>query len=109
MKENTMPRLELFEDAPDAEQETNLDDHTCPCENPDDQYVMEIDEGRVALHHAACGKAPNWGDWNDLVFSCPVPVRAVWESNCTGSHHSGYTFSCDCDHWVQVTLPGESA
>lgn len=94
--------------APDSEQDTDLDDGTCPCENPDDQYVMDIEEGNVYLRHAACGKVPNWGDWNDLVCSGPVPVRAVWESNCTGSHRSGYTLSCDCDYWVQVTLPGES-
>ncbi|MFE7780334.1 hypothetical protein [Streptomyces nigrescens] len=105
-----MTRLELFEDALAAEEEADLDDDTCPCENPDDQYVMEIDEGRVALHHAACGKAPNWGgDWEELVFSSPVTVRAAWESDCTGVHYSDYTFGCDCDHWVQVTLPGESA
>ncbi|WP_330479924.1 hypothetical protein OG301_38965 (plasmid) [Streptomyces platensis] len=103
--------LELIEDAQDAAQDVDLDDNTCPCESPDDQYVMEIEEGQLYLRHAACGKVPNWagGDWRDLVFSGPVPVRAAWESDCTGSHRSGYTFACDCDHWVQVTLPGESA
>ncbi|MFD7922467.1 hypothetical protein ACFV3R_24985 [Streptomyces sp. NPDC059740] len=106
-----MPLLN-FDHLLDGDQtEPDVDDGSCACQKPDDQYLMAIEEGQVSLRHATCGKPPNWGDWTDLTYSDPVPVRAEWkrEGSCTGAHYSDYTYACDCDHWVQITLPGETA
>ena len=94
----------LVEDA-DGD-EPDLDDGTCQCEKPDNQFRLEIEEGQVSLIHVACGKTPpaSWGDWNDLVYMSPIPVRVEWEPNCDGSLWHG-DHMCDCGASVNVTPP----
>ncbi|MCX4885930.1 phiSA1p31-related protein [Streptomyces sp. NBC_00847] len=49
----------------------------CPCPDPDDQYLMEIDAGSVFLTHKACGKQPR--SWLDDAFSLDrIPVTLHW-------------------------------
>lgn len=49
----------------------------CPCTDPDDQYLMEIDAGTVFLVHKACGKQPR--SWLDDAFSLDrIPVTLHW-------------------------------
>lgn len=103
-EESRMAELNFHLFHPDEPGDADLDDGTCNCDKPDDRYVMEIEEGRVNLTHAACGKAPNWGDdWQEVVFASSMPVRVVHDSNCSGSHMHSHTFGCDCDYWFQIT------
>lgn len=49
----------------------------CPCPDPDDQYLMQIDAGTVYLTHKACGKQPR--AWLDDAFSLDrIPVTLQW-------------------------------
>lgn len=71
---NFEPSGEPLEDIPE------LDDLTCQCEKPDDQYLMEVDAGSVSFTHAPCGKPP--GPWADDAFSMqPVAVTLHWTSD----------------------------
>lgn len=69
----------------------------CPCPNPDDQYLLEIDEGSVLLTHKACGKAPLGDWWQDTLSLMQVPVTLTHEpyGNCDGSAWHGER-RCDC-------------
>jgi hypothetical protein len=81
----------------------DYDDTGCECPPGDNQYLLEIDEGRASLVHAACGKTPpyQWGDWEDLVYMNPIPVTVGWETDCDGNRWHGIN-PCDCDAWVQA-------
>jgi hypothetical protein len=49
----------------------------CPCPEPDDQYLMQIDAGTVFLTHKACGKPPR--AWLDDAFGThEMPVTLHW-------------------------------
>ncbi|MER6092517.1 phiSA1p31-related protein [Streptomyces bluensis] len=49
----------------------------CPCINPDDQYLLEIDAGAAVLVHKACGKQAQ--GWLDDAFSLDrIPVTLHW-------------------------------
>ncbi|MFF1574823.1 phiSA1p31-related protein [Leifsonia sp. NPDC058292] len=76
----------------------------CPCPNPDDQYLMEIDEGGVTLTHKACGKQPR-GDYLDLVClpQTPVTVKAEPYGNCDGREWHG-DHRCDCGIYLDVAV-----
>ncbi|MGW2384343.1 phiSA1p31-related protein [Streptomyces sp. NPDC001658] len=61
----------------------------CPCKDPDDQYLMQIDAGTVYLTHKACGKPPR--AWLDDAFGThEMPVTLHW-------HHHGPTAADDDD------------
>jgi hypothetical protein len=77
----------------------------CQCKPADDQYLMEVDEGQASLVHKACGKIPNWGDYQEFLImnsAMAVPVTARWESDCDGQLWHG-DHMCDCDHWVVLS------
>jgi hypothetical protein len=79
----------------------------CPCPNPDDQYLMDIDGGSVSLTHKACGKPPR-GDWmmESLAMDpVPVTVKGVPYGNCDGSQWHGDR-RCDCGELADVTING---
>lgn len=82
----------------------NLEDAECPCDNPDDQYVLEIDAGNVLLHHRACGRPPR-GDYLDLVElpRTPVTLKAVPYGNCDGREWHG-EHRCDCGSALVATV-----
>lgn len=91
--------LQYPEDVPTA------DAYECPCPTPDDQYLLEIDEGSVLLAHKACGKAPR-GDWwqdNLSLMQVPVTVTAVPYGTCDGSEWHG-EHRCDCGKVAALTL-----
>ena len=80
----------------------------CTCSQPDDQYLMEIDNGSVSLTHRACGKQPR-GDYIDLVEMAriPVTVKAEPYGNCDGSQWHG-EYRCDCGIVLVPTVNGLS-
>ena len=62
---------------PLAEGQLHPADVECPCPNPDDQYLLEIDAGTVFLTHKACGKTPK--QWLDDAYSLDrIPVTLRW-------------------------------
>lgn len=71
-------------------------DLECPCPDPDDQYLLEVDNGSVFLVHRTCGKQPR-GDYPDLVEMPSIPVTVTVEpyGNCDGSEWHG-EYRCDC-------------
>jgi hypothetical protein len=83
--------------------------YECPCPNPDDQYLLEIDAGSVSLIHRACGKTPR-GDYTDLLEmpQIPVTVKAEPYGNCDGGAWHG-EFRCDCGVVLVVTVNGLAA
>lgn len=80
------------------------DDTECGCQNPDDQYLLEIDAGSVVLIHQACGKQMR-GDYLDLVElpRIPVTVKAEPYGNCDGSQWHG-EHQCDCGVVLVATV-----
>lgn len=76
---------------PEAVDERNLrGDDECPCPDPDDQYLMQIDCGAVFLTHKACGKPPR--SWIDDAFGTDeIPVTLHWT-------HDGPTAADDDDN-----------
>ena len=93
-----------FQPAEPTDDNPDYDDTGCQCPPGDNQYLLEIDEGRATIVHATCGRTPpyQWGDWEDLVYMNPIPVTVDWERNCDGSAWHG-DHRCDCDAWVQAT------
>ncbi|MET7713726.1 phiSA1p31-related protein [Streptomyces sp. NPDC005407] len=87
-----------FVDAPEpvAEQQGDTTS-TCGCAEPDDQYLLEIDEGSVHLTHQACGKPPRGDWWQDTLSLAQVPVTLTVEpyGNCDGTEWHG-EHRCDC-------------
>lgn len=81
-------------------------DDECSCPNPDDQYLLEIDNGAVFLAHRACGKQPR-GDYMDLVEMAriPVTIKAHPYGNCDGSEWHG-EYRCDCGIALAATVNG---
>lgn len=79
-------------------------DVECSCPNPDDQYLLELDNGAVFLTHRACGKQPA-GDYTDLVemLRIPVTVKAEPYGNCDGSEWHG-EYRCDCGIALVATV-----
>lgn len=75
----------------------HLSAHECPCPAPDDQYLLEIDEGGVLLTHKACGKTPRGDWWQESLSLMQVPVTLTHEpyGNCDGSRWHG-EHQCDC-------------
>lgn len=62
----------------------------CPCLDPDDQYLMQIDAGTVYLTHKVCGKQPR--SWLDDAFGTnQIPVTLHW-------HYDGPTAAYDDDN-----------
>jgi hypothetical protein len=54
-----------------------LANRECPCPDPDDQYLLDVDAGSVGLTHKACGKQPR--QWLDDAFSLDrIPVTLHW-------------------------------
>jgi hypothetical protein len=79
-----------FAQEPDAARE-------CPCPDPDDQYLMDIDAGAVNLVHKACGKQPR--QWLDDAFDLrQIPVTLHW--------HDGRPVHADDDDnsWGVLTV-----
>ncbi|MFF1416528.1 hypothetical protein [Streptomyces sp. NPDC058280] len=97
-----MPTLDFHPDDT-AENETPEHD-SCQCPPGDDRFLLDVDEGRASLVHAACGKQPphQWGDWQDLVCMEPIPVTVKWERDCDGSLWHG-DHMCDCAPWIEAT------
>ncbi|WP_331731857.1 phiSA1p31-related protein (plasmid) [Streptomyces sp. NBC_01005] len=81
-------------------------DDECSCPNPDDQYLLEIDNGAVFLAHRACGKQPR-GDYMDLVEMARIPVTIKVEpyGSCDGNEWHG-EYRCDCGIALVVTVNG---
>lgn len=73
----------------------------CPCADPDDQYLMQIDAGTVFLTHKACGKQPR--SWLDDAFGTDeIPVTLRW-------HHDGPTAADDDDNsYGLLTINGRA-
>jgi hypothetical protein len=84
------------------------DDVECPCPEPDDQYLLEIEEGSLFLTHKACGKSPR-GDWTDVFHldQIPVTVQAHPYGNCDGSEWHG-ELRCDCGINLVATVNDRS-
>jgi hypothetical protein len=80
----------------------------CSCLSPDDQYLLEVDNGSVFLIHQACGKQPA-GDYTDLIEMprMPVTVTAHPYGNCDGSEWHG-EYRCDCGIALVATVNGLS-
>lgn len=89
---------------PDALVPDPTQDAQCACLNPDDQYLLEIDNGAVFLVHKACGKQPA-GDYTDLVEMRPIPVTLTAEpyGNCDGREWHG-DYRCDCGVALVATI-----
>lgn len=79
-------------------------DSECRCADPDDQYLLEIDNGAVFLIHKTCGKQPS-GDYTDLVEMGPIPVTvtAVPYGSCDGREWHG-EYRCDCGIALVATV-----
>jgi hypothetical protein len=91
-------------EAEQAEDALGFDDTECSCEKPDDQYLLDIDQGAVSLVHKACGKQMH-GDYHDLVEAGPVPVtvKAVPYGGCDGQQWHG-EYQCDCGIILATTV-----
>ena len=91
-------------DEPAHPEDQQLADSECSCPTPDDQYLLEIDNGAVFLIHKACGKQPA-GDYTDLVEMGPIPVTvtAVPYGGCDGSEWHG-EHRCDCGIALVATV-----
>lgn len=91
-------------EADQAEDAVDLADIECSCENPDDQYLLEVDAGSVILVHKACGKQP-CGDYLDLVELPPTAVTVTAEpyGNCDGQEWHG-EHRCDCGIILAATV-----
>lgn len=76
-------------------------DRECPCPDPDDQYLMQIDAGTVYLTHKACGKHPR--SWLDDAFGTDeIPVTLTW-------HRHGPTAADDNeDSYGLLTINGRA-
>lgn len=73
-----------------ARQEDVLHPDTCPCVNPYDQYLMEIDCGTAVFIHAVCGKPP--GPWFEDAFTMrPVAVTLDCSETDEGDAHGVIT------------------
>jgi len=71
----------------------------CPCPDPDDQYLMQIDCGTVFLTHKACGKQPR--PWIDDAFGTDeLPVTLHWH------HHAPTAADDNEDSWGVFTVNG---
>ncbi|MFE6126669.1 hypothetical protein ACFQ6Q_00130 [Streptomyces sp. NPDC056437] len=72
-------------------------EYGCPCPAPDDQYLLEIDEGSVLLTHKTCGKSPRGDWWQDCLslMQSPVTLAVVPYGGCDGSEWHG-EYRCDC-------------
>ena len=99
--------FQLTDPQPFDEDDT-LADSECPCVEPDDQYLLEIDAGSVSLIHKACGKQPR-GDYTDLVEmpQIPVTVKAEPYGNCDGGAWHG-EYRCDCGILLFVAVNGRA-
>ncbi|WP_331764781.1 phiSA1p31-related protein [Streptomyces sp. NBC_01238] len=88
------------------DEECAAGDYDCQCPNPDDQYLLEIDNGSVFLVHRACGKQPR-GDYLGLVEMgrIPVTIKAEPYGNCDGSEWHG-EYRCDCGVALVATVNG---
>lgn len=63
----------------------------CPCEEPDENYLLGIESGRIELRHQACGRRPHWyDDWEEDSFGEGIPVRVQ------------ITAICDCNPYVTM-------
>lgn len=90
---NFEPVNEPMADAPD------LDDLTCRCPAPDDQYLLEIDASSVFLTHKACGKPVD--DWAaDALQLPPTAVTLKWTA--VTDNHVGEV----SDAWADLTVNG---
>jgi|SRR5690554_4270862 len=83
---------EVREDQRDAERAyAQWQESICPCEEPDEDYLLGIEGGRIELRHQACGKRPHWyDDWEEDSFGEGIPVRVQ------------ITAICDCNPYVTV-------
>ena len=99
-----MTALHFVSDHEPALEDIDIDALACQCPNPDDQYLLEIEEGQAVLKHAACGKQPPayWGDWHDLVMMSQIRVTARPQPECDGAEWHGDT-RCDCGYTIEVT------
>lgn len=99
----TVPDLFRLADPQDVDQ-PHPSDEECRCPSPDDQYLLEVDNGAVFLIHRACGKQPS-GDYTDLVETGPiaVTVKAVPYGGCDGSEWHG-EHRCDCGIALVATV-----
>ncbi|MCL8016915.1 hypothetical protein [Streptomyces sp. AS02] len=100
-----MDLFPLVDDQAGADDDA-LADSECSCSQPDDQYLLEIDNGSVFLIHKACGKQPR-GDYTCLVEMPPVQVTVVAEpyGNCDGREWHG-EYRCDCGIALVATVNG---
>jgi hypothetical protein len=89
---------------PLAPKQLHPSDLECPCKDPDDQYLLEMDGDSVSLIHKACGKPPR-GDYTDLLQmpQIPVTVQAQPYGNCDGSEWHG-EHRCDCGVSLFLTV-----
>ncbi len=66
-------------------------ENSCPCEEPDENYPLDIESGRVELRHQACGKRPRlYDDREEDSFGEGIPVRVQ------------ITAICDCNPYVTM-------
>lgn len=73
----------------------------CPCPDPDDQYLMQIDCGTVYLTHKACGKQPR--SWIDDAFGTnELPVTLHWH------HHPPTAADDDDGSYGLITINGRA-
>ncbi|MEU9703028.1 phiSA1p31-related protein [Streptomyces sp. NPDC047981] len=85
--------------------EPDATEYGCTCPTPDDQYLLEIDEGSVLLTHKACGKSPR-GDWwqdSSSLMQVPVTITSVPYGACDGSEWHG-EHRCDCGRVAVVEI-----
>lgn len=115
MADNTTPhafRILSPSETERAEQENNRMrqqwfDSTCGCQDPDDQYLFNIDCGEVELRHAACGKPPRWMDWQDISFSDTVLATVTIEHCCDCNPY--VQLGHDCGSEINITFPKEQS
>lgn len=79
----------------------------CRCPQPDDQYLLQIEEGSAFITHAACGNPPpgDWGDYQLELMLDSIPVRLQSTPNCDGSEWHG-EHRCDCGSSLVITVDG---
>lgn len=107
MKEPLQFHMVTPEEAQEAERDAALmreqeQENICPCEKPDENYLLDIESGQVGLRHQACGKRPRlYDDWEDDCFGEEIPVRVQVATVCNCNPY--VTMGHECGPEIHIT------